>query len=139
MRELTTEAKVGLLAIVIVLALIIVTKRINDTPSGGESKGILLHTTFDSASGLTEKTSVEIAGVPVGEVENITRDGNKAVVFMRVRPEVQLPLGTRGVIKGKGILGDKLISIVPGEAQAGEGHMLRAGEEILQGPPEADL
>ena len=137
MRELTTEAKVGLLAIVIVIALIVVTRRIADTPSGGAGKGVPIYATFDSASGLTKSTSVEIAGVPVGEVEEIQRSGNKARVKMRIRPDVQLPLDSRVVVRGKGILGDKIISIIPGEAE--EGQSLRANDEIRPGPSEADL
>lgn len=137
MRELTTEAKVGLLAIVIVIALIVVTRRIADTPSGGAGKGVPIYATFDSASGLTKSTSVEIAGVPVGEVEEIQRAGNKARVKMRIRPDVQLPLDSRVIVRGKGILGDKIISIIPGEAE--EGQSLRANDEIRPGPSEADL
>ena len=138
MRELTTEAKVGLLAIVIVIAIFVVTKRIADTPSGGSDKGIPIYASFDSASGLSKHTSVEIAGVPVGEVEDILREGNHARVMMRIRPDVQLPLDSRVVIKGKGILGDKLITIIPGEANEGK-EMIRAGGDITPGTPEADL
>lgn len=137
MKELTTEAKVGLLTIVIVLAIIVVTRRIADTPSGGAGTGVPIYATFDSAAGLTKATSVEIAGVPVGEVEEITREGNKARVKMRIKPNVQLPLDSRVVIRGKGILGDKIISIIPGAAE--EGPSLRAGDTIKPGPPEADL
>ena len=137
MKELTTEAKVGLLAIVVILALVWVSQRIADTPSGGQSKGIAYYTTLDSAEGISAKTPVEIAGVSVGEVEDVTREGTRARVKLRIRPDVQLPLDSRIVVKGKGILGDKVITIQPGAAE--EGPMLREGEEIRPGPPEADL
>ena len=137
MRELTTEAKVGLLAVVVIAALFLVSKRIADTPSGGGNKGVALWATFDSATGLTKATSVEIAGVPVGEVEEIQRAGNKARVKMRIRKDVQLPLDSKVIVRGKGILGDKVIAIIPGESE--EGPTLRAGEEIRTGAPEADF
>ncbi len=137
MRELTTEAKVGLLAIVIIAALILVTRRVADTPSGGRGKGVVLYTTVDNASGLTKATTVEIAGVPVGEIEDIQRAGNKARIQMRIRPDVQLPLDSVAVVRGKGMLGDKAIAIIPGQAE--EGPTFRNGEEIPAGIPEADL
>lgn len=137
MRELTTEAKVGLLVIVIIAALIVVTRRIADQPSGGASSGYALYATFDSAAGLTKSTTVEIAGVPVGEIEEITRAGNKARVKMRINRDVALPLDSRVVVVGKGILGDKAIKIVPGAAE--QGGLLRNNEEIPTGSPEADF
>src|SRR5688572_15182314 len=131
MRELTTEAKVGLLVIVIIAALIVVTRRIADQPSGGASSGYALYATFDSAAGLTKSTTVEIAGVPIGEIEEITRAGNKARVKMRINRDVALPLDSRVVVIGKGILGDKAIKIVPGAAE--QGGLLRNNEEIPTG------
>ena len=136
MRELTTEAKVGLLVIVIIGALIWATQRIGDQPSGG-SEGNVYYATFDSAAGLTKSTTVEIAGVPVGEIEEITREGNRAKVKMRVRQDVSLPLDSHVAIKGKGILGDKAISLLPGAAT--EGGTLRNNDEIPTAAAEADF
>lgn len=137
MRELTTEAKVGLLAVVVIAALFLVSRRIADTPSGGGNRGVGLWATFDSAAGLAERTSVKIAGVPVGEVEKIERAGNQARILMRIHPSVQLPLDSTAVVRGVGLLGDKEIVIIPGGAE--EGPTLRTGEDIRTGEPEADL
>lgn len=136
MRELTTEAKVGLLVIAIIGALVWATRVTSDQPSGG-SDGNVYYATFDSASGLAKSTTVEIAGVPVGEIEEITRQGNRARVKMRIRPDVSLPLDSRVAIKGKGILGDKSINLLPGSAT--EGGSLRNNDEIPTAPPEADF
>src|SRR5262245_10772693 len=135
MRELTTEAKVGLLVIAIIGALIWATRVTGDRVSG--AAGTTYYATFDSASGLTKATRVEIAGVPVGEIEEITQEGNRAKVKMRVRPEDSLPLDSHVSVVGKGILGDKAIKLVPGTAEAGEG--LRNGDTIPTGAPEADF
>ena len=136
MKELTTEAKVGLLVIAIILATAWAVQRARDQPSGGSS-GNVYYATFDSAAGLTKATTVEIAGVPVGEIEEITREGNKARVTMRIRKDVSLPLDSTVTVKGEGFLGDKVVRLVPGSAE--QGGYLRNGDEIPTGIPEADF
>ena len=72
---------------------------------------------FDNISGLDKGSSVEIAGVPVGDVTSIALDGTSALITMRVREDVALRDDDIAAIRTKGIIGEKFIKISPGASE----------------------
>ncbi len=69
---------------------------------------------FDNISGLENGASVEIAGVKVGDVTNISFDDPEAVVTMRLNKGVQIRADDIALIRTKGIIGDRYVKIARG-------------------------
>jgi phospholipid/cholesterol/gamma-HCH transport system substrate-binding protein len=92
---------------------------------------------FDNASGLNVGSSVHVAGVPVGRVEDIQVDKAtfSAVVKMSVRAGLNLPTDTMASIKTTGLIGDKYISLAPGADEAS----LKPGERIVLTESSVDI
>ena len=84
---------------------------------------------FVSVSGLREGAFVEVAGVRVGKVLDISLDNEeyRAIVAMSLPQEVQLQDDTIASIRTSGIIGDKFVKLTPG----GSPIMLQPGEEIF--------
>lgn len=72
---------------------------------------------FDNISGLNVGTPVEIAGVPIGEVVDISLDKASAKVTFEVRDNVQLHSDDVAAVRSRGIIGERYIKIVPGGSE----------------------
>lgn len=84
---------------------------------------------FTAVNGLRSGSNVEISGVAVGKVSDISLDQQlyQAVVTMQIQNAVGIPVDSTAAVKTSGLIGDKYISIVPGADDA----MLK-NNEILQ-------
>lgn len=69
---------------------------------------------FDNISGLEAGASVEIAGVPVGEVTRINLSDPMAKVIMRVNNDIKIKDDDIVSIRTKGIIGDRYVKISRG-------------------------
>lgn len=88
----------------------------------------LLHGYFASASGLKQGARVEIAGVEIGIVSNISIDKERLVakVVFRINGDIELSDDSIASVKTAGIIGQKYIDISPG----GSDDILEDGDEI---------
>jgi phospholipid/cholesterol/gamma-HCH transport system substrate-binding protein len=72
---------------------------------------------FDNVSGLREETDVSIAGVSVGKVSEILLDGSRALVTVRLEGDsVEIPVDSVVAIRSRGLLGGKVLEILPGHS-----------------------
>lgn len=72
---------------------------------------------FDDAAGVVARTEVTVAGVRVGQVEAIELDDGRARLRLRIEdPEVELPIDSVVTIRSRGLLGERLVEIVPGSS-----------------------
>ncbi|MFP5212048.1 MAG: outer membrane lipid asymmetry maintenance protein MlaD [Acidobacteriota bacterium] len=69
---------------------------------------------FNSVTGLKSGATVEIAGVEVGRVLDVSLDGYQANVRMGIRKGVKLTDDTIASIRTKGIIGDMFVKLTPG-------------------------
>ncbi|MEW6672569.1 MAG: MlaD family protein [Thermodesulfobacteriota bacterium] len=99
-------------------------------------KGYDVRVYFDSASGLATDVSVEIAGVEVGRVSDITLKNGKALVSLRIHPNVKITRDVKAMIRTRGILGDKFVELIPGSPSA---PLIKPGEEIVRTTPTTDM
>ncbi|GAI86317.1 unnamed protein product, partial [marine sediment metagenome] len=125
---ISSEAKVGLFVLVGLIILGYMSFRIGEY-GFGLKRGYLVNVVFDNVAGLERDASVQIAGVEVGRVEEIRLKDGKALVTMRIIPDVKLARDVVAAIKTHGILGEKYIEIVPGTK--GEA-FLKEGERITR-------
>jgi len=93
---------------------------------------------FDSVAGLKNGASVEIAGVDVGRVENISIDPEnigRARVLLKIRREVKLQDDVIASVRTRGIIGDKYVLLKPG----GSDTLIAAGGTIRETESAVDL
>ena len=96
--RLSTEAKVGLFVLVGLLILGYMSFRVGQQGIGLK-KGYVVEAVFDNVAGLNKDASVQIAGVEVGRVESIKLRDGKAVIQMRITPDVKLEKDVRAAVK----------------------------------------
>lgn len=112
--KVSTEAKVGILVLVGIILLFFMSFRVSRLERlRGETYTVL----FPSVSGLVVNANVEVAGVPVGRVEEIGLEEGMAKVWMKIG-QVQLHEDAEAAIKTHGVLGDKYVEIKPGSPDA---------------------
>jgi phospholipid/cholesterol/gamma-HCH transport system substrate-binding protein len=116
MAKLSAEAKVGLLVIVGSIVLLYMTFAVGKFEFG-EKKGYILLATFDSVAGIDVKASVRMAGVQIGSVVKVGLDDSRALVTMRIDPDVHILRTSEAMIKTMGVLGDKYVEFQPVKAE----------------------
>ncbi|PKN60897.1 MAG: hypothetical protein CVU53_00755 [Deltaproteobacteria bacterium HGW-Deltaproteobacteria-11] len=135
MGSITTEAKVGLFILIGMLLLGYMTMQVGQR-GVGIKKGYNVDVVFDNVAGLNKYSSVQIAGVEVGRVEDILLKDGKALVRLRITPSVTLEKDVSAAIKTRGVLGDKYIEITPGTRGMAA---LEPGEQIRNVERQADI
>ncbi|ABK16103.1 outer membrane lipid asymmetry maintenance protein MlaD [Syntrophobacter fumaroxidans] len=83
---------------------------------------------FNSITGLRRGAAVEIAGVRVGKVLDITLENNQARVVMAIRDGVRLSDDTVASIRTKGIIGEIFVKLIPG----GSGRDIGPGDTLIE-------
>lgn len=82
----------------------------------GTSNKYPIFAEFDNISGLKYGASVEIAGVPIGEVADIRLKDPVAVVTLKIDRSVQIRDDDIASIRTKGIIGDRYVKISRGSS-----------------------
>lgn len=68
---------------------------------------------FADAGGLFTGAGVEVSGLPIGKVSSIELDGQHVLVKFRIKGDVHLGERTTAAIKTKGLLGTKMLDVIP--------------------------
>jgi phospholipid/cholesterol/gamma-HCH transport system substrate-binding protein len=76
--------------------------------------GYVISVDFPSVGGLKAGSTVEIAGVEIGRVEQIALADYQAHVILRIDSDVKLQEDSIASIKTKGLIGEKYVRISPG-------------------------
>lgn len=76
-----------------------------------------LRVKFDNISGLKNGASVEIAGVPIGEVVGIELADPEAVVIMKIHNETRIKDDDIFMVRTKGIIGDRYVKVSRGASE----------------------
>jgi phospholipid/cholesterol/gamma-HCH transport system substrate-binding protein len=90
---------------------------------------------FSSTSGLKKGASVEIAGVEVGRVKDITLNEDQAQVVLAIQDGIPIYYDAIASIKTRGIIGEKFMGLSPG----GSGDVLSNGGTIVDTESGIDL
>lgn len=135
MSVISTEAKVGLFILIALVILGYMSFQVGEY-GFGLKKGYVVNAVFDNVSGLEKDASVVIAGVEVGRVEGVSLVHGKALVLLRILPDIRLERDVSVSIKTHGVLGDKYVEIVPGTI--GEEYLLNGGV-IVDVKKQADI
>jgi len=96
-----------------------------------------LEARFANSGGLHAGSSVVLAGVTVGRVEDVRIDPAdfSAIATLRIRGGLALPADTMASVKTSGLIGDKFVALAPGADDA----VLAPGERITMTESAVDL
>lgn len=115
-------------AVVVVGALLLVFSYRGGQPGDVSGAGYRITARFQAIDGVTPGTEVQLAGIPVGQVERQYLDDatDQAVVVMRIEEGIDIPADSSVKILSEGMAGGKYLKISPG----GDMEMLAPGESI---------
>ncbi len=128
MHKRSVEIAVGFFVALGLAALVMLAMQVSNLTVIGSNNGYFLNARFDNVGGLKVRSPVVMAGVRVGQVQNLGLDGDtfEAIVTFSVDAQYRLPLDTGASIMTSGLLGEQYVLLEPG----GEETMLKDGDEI---------
>lgn len=133
----TAELMVGIFMILGVAAFLMLALKVSGLTHFSQTQGYRVKADFSNIGGLKVRAPVTIAGVRIGEVENIQLDPqsfNAKVTLLINAEQNKIPaFDTSARILTEGLLGSNYISIVPGfetEEEGGPKRYLREGDAI---------
>ncbi len=134
MRRVDLEVVVGLFLLVGIFALAYISVRLGQMQVFGLT-GYTVYAEFPTVGGLKEGASVEIAGVKVGRVEDISLVEYDARVTLRIDSGVELQEDTIASIRTKGLIGEKYMRLSPGASD----EIIPVGGKIHETEPPIDI
>jgi len=109
------EFKVGLFAVLAIIAVVYMSLRVTMNQSGfGEYQ--TYRTIVDDASGIFAKTPIKVAGISAGRIKAIELQGNRALVTFEVLRKIKITKDSILRIRSVGLLGDKFLEITVGDS-----------------------
>jgi phospholipid/cholesterol/gamma-HCH transport system substrate-binding protein len=122
----TTAAKVGIFVVVMLGAGLFIYRFVNK--SNGPGRGYVVYALMKDAAGIAKHSQVRMAGIPVGSIDGIRLEGDKARIDVRMNPEVPLYEDASITKVASSLLGEYYLSMGPGT----EGkRKLKDGDRVL--------
>ena len=136
MNRRKTEFYVGLFVIIGILCTVYLFVKLGSV-NFSKDRYYPVHGFFTSVSGLKTGARVEMAGVKIGIVSNVSIDKKQllAKVEFSINKDIELSEDIIASVKTSGIIGQKYIDILPG----GSDIMLEPGEEIYNTESSLDI
>jgi len=122
--KISQAAKIGLFVVVTAGAGYLVYRTIGGQV--GASKGYVVHAYLKDATGVAKHSRVTIAGIPVGQVDDIKLEGGRARIDVRMKPDVKLHQTARLGVKSASLLGENIIVLSEGVGEPDK----KDGDEI---------
>ncbi len=109
----TPEFKVGALVVIVSGLIGVMSLKVAQGPSlfGGAKK---YDFELEDAGGLVKNSSVKMAGIKVGVIDDIELKDGKAKVHLLINDDVPMTTSAKAIIKSDGILGDKHVELFSG-------------------------
>ena len=134
MKASDLELLVGLLLLCLVSLLGYVSLRLGQVDLA-KNAGYTLQADFTTVGGLQTGAAVELAGVKIGQVEQVSLDDYRARVHLKLQPGILLYGDAKAAIKSKGLIGERYVEIAPGKGPK----QLAPGEQIRDTEPPVDI
>ena len=115
MKKINTEFVVGLFMLTGFLAFAYLSVQMGEFSIFSLEKNYQIEAEFDNASGLKVGATVEIAGVRIGKVSEISLgEEDVAKVVLLINRDVEVSADSIASIRTQGLIGDKYIKIIQG-------------------------
>jgi phospholipid/cholesterol/gamma-HCH transport system substrate-binding protein len=136
MKKYEMETIVGIFVLVGILAMGYMTVKLGDLTIFGD-RGYHLYARFTSVTGLRVGSAVYIAGIRVGQVEELAYDQktHKALVKLSIKSGIEVYDDAIASIRTEGLIGDMHLRLDPG----GGGELLAEGGVIIETHPPLDI
>ncbi len=120
------EFKVGFLVVVVSALVAVMALKVAEGPGllRGQKE---FYFRADSAGGLVENSAVRMAGIKVGVIKDIVLEDGRAKVVVSIDRDARITQSSNVEMKAQGILGDKVIEVLPGRSDEPE---LSPGSEL---------
>jgi phospholipid/cholesterol/gamma-HCH transport system substrate-binding protein len=128
MAKVSQAAKIGIFVVVTAGAAYLVLKTIGTQV--GTGKSYVVHAFIKDATGIAKHSRVAIAGIPVGQIDDIRLENGQARVDIRVNGDVKLHESARLGVKSASLLGENIIVLTEGIGEPDK----KNGDEILTMP-----
>jgi phospholipid/cholesterol/gamma-HCH transport system substrate-binding protein len=140
MKKINTEFVVGVFMIAGFLAFIYLSSQMGEFSVFSLEKNYQIEAEFDNVSGLKVGATVEIAGVTIGKVSDISLgiDGLAKVVLL-INRDVEVTADAIASIRTQGLIGDKYIKITMGATMGAEDETLKDGGVIFDTESSIDI
>ncbi len=135
MKNSSTELKVGLFAIIVIVFLTYMTFKVGSLPMLWE-KGYRLYVEFEDISGLDEQSRITIAGVEAGIVDKIELVDGRAKLTLLINPDIRIYRNASAYLRMSGLLGNKVLSLSTGSPDE---PLLKNGDRIGHAVPASDI
>jgi phospholipid/cholesterol/gamma-HCH transport system substrate-binding protein len=112
MNRFSTSLKVGVFAVVTVVAAFFIYQFVSKRTAGGE--GYVVWALLNDATGIPKNSQVRVAGIPIGQVESVRLQDGKARIDIRVRPDVPLYDDAAVAKVSSSLLGEYFLAVSPG-------------------------
>ena len=134
--KLKKETAVGIFVIMGLLAVIYMSVKLGNVQLFSD-KYYVVKADFSDISGLKVNAPIQMFGVEIGFVGEISLDQKKGVarVSMMLLKEVELTDDAIAAVKTNGLIGDKYVKIIPG----GLGEPVKPGDTLFDTQPAIDL
>ena len=136
MRKASIEIAVGVFVMVGLICVCYLAIRLGQLEVMGGNY-YELNARFTSVTGLTRGAQVEMAGVEIGQVNDIQLDPvtQVALVTLRIQKTVEVTDDVIASVRTSGLIGDKFIKLSPG----GSDELLKAGDFITETESALDI
>lgn len=130
------EITVGIFLVIGFLALSWLALQLGEVSWLAGSKSYIVQAEFNNISGVKAGADVQIAGVTIGKVRQLSlNEDRQAVVKMQIDKTVAIPKDSIASVKSQGIIGDKFIQISLG----GDEKLYKPGDTIVDTESAVDL
>jgi phospholipid/cholesterol/gamma-HCH transport system substrate-binding protein len=116
LTKLVTPFRVGLLVLASVAFLLTFLVFVRRGTMGADT--ITVYAFFRDASGLGKRSRVQVAGIPVGEIQDISLVATRARLTLRLRKDIGLRTDAVLIKRSESFLGDYLLDLQVGTPQA---------------------
>ena len=136
MKQTFIDITVGLFLIVGFFALGWLALELGEVPWLTGSKTYSLNAEFTNISGVRPGADIQVAGVRIGTVDNLSlNEDSYAVVTMQIDKSIEIPVDSIASVKSQGIIGDKYIQISLGADE----NIFKEGEVIVDTESAVDI
>ncbi len=116
MKKIDLETAVGFFLLIGIISLAYISVKLGRLEVFG-SKGYNVYAEFDQAGGIKPGASVEIAGVSIGKVTQVSLDKYQALLTLEINRGIKLQNDSIASIKTKGLIGEKFVQVTPGASE----------------------
>lgn len=136
MKNSTLEILVGLFMVIGFCAFGYLALQLGEVSFLTSGSTYTIKAEFDNVAGVKKGASVQVAGVPVGSVADISLgEDDVAVLTLQLDNDLQVPIDSMASVKSQGIIGDKYIQLSLG----GEEEMFKPGDVLRETESSLDI